>query len=89
MGFLLKASIKDRFLNNFHISVNCIWSYMNCSGGYDEYVECMERFSDCSDSLQEQDDWKGLPLPDVPGLNLQSFGDTATGESWRIFSVIL
>lgn len=54
---------------------------MNCSGGVDESAECMDRFSDCSDSLQEQDDWKGLPLPEVPGLNLQSLGDTTTAFS--------
>ena len=55
------------------ILVNCIWRYINCSG--DSKIldgACSTNFKSCSNSLKEDEarDWKGLPLPNVSGLNI-------------------
>ena len=46
---------------------------MNCSGDSNSLdSDCSANFKSCSDSLKvdEAGDWKGLPLPDIPGLNI-------------------
>merc|ERR1719422_2523898 len=67
---------KESRLNDASVElylINCIWRYMNCSG--DSKIldgACSTNFKNCSNSLKEDQarDWKGLPLPNVSGLNI-------------------
>ena len=53
---------------------------MNCSGGGDDSQDCRDKFNECSDSIVDDDDWKGLPLPDVPGLSIRSLAGNSQGK---------
>ena len=60
------------------VVVNCIWSYMNCSSDPQRgEAQCRQTFSQCSDQITEEDQWKGLPS--VPGLDLQSLSQSGSG----------
>ena len=60
------------------VVVNCIWSYMNCSSDPQRgESQCRQTFSQCSDQITQEDQWKGLPS--VPGLDLQSLSQSESG----------
>ena len=51
---------------------------MNCSSDPQRgEAECRQTFSQCSDQITEEDQWKGLPT--VPGLDLQSLPQSESG----------
>lgn len=52
---------------------------MNCSSDPQRgESQCRQTFSQCSDQITEQDQWKGLPS--VPGLDLQALSQSESGE---------
>ena len=51
---------------------------MNCSSDPQRgESQCRQTFSQCSDQITQEDQWKGLPS--VPGLDLQSLGQSESG----------
>merc|ERR1712130_244398 len=62
---------------------------MNCSGDSNSLdSDCSANFKSCSVSLKEDEagDWKGLPLPDIPGLNIL---DLNSGNEEELSTCIL
>ena len=56
-------------------SVDCMWSFLNCSeaGSGAAEAECRATFTSCSDTLEGgRGDWRGLA--GAPGLDTHSLG---------------
>ena len=61
-------------------SVDCMWTFLNCSeaGRGAAEAECRATFTSCADTLEgDRGDWRGLA--GAPGLDTDTLGAGDTG----------